>query len=194
MASKTDAKTPGRGTEKEEMRNLSPLEQQTVIKEEAERFLRLGREKGFLTVEEINELLPAELIDATALDIFMQALDTAGVIITELSAQKKDGDEEGQTFLADPDAEQEEEDEDEDAGESDDVKGNDPVRLYLRKMGSVSLLTREGEVEIARRIEKGEREIVKRDFAVANWNARNHSAWRASGSGPHQGEGDFPWS
>ncbi|MBK7890005.1 MAG: RNA polymerase sigma factor RpoD [Bdellovibrionales bacterium] len=161
MASKTDAKTPGRGTEKEEMRNLSPLEQQTVIKEEAERFLRLGREKGFLTVEEINELLPAELIDATALDIFMQALDTAGVIITELSAQKKDGDEEGQTFLADPDAEQEEEDEDEDAGESDDVKGNDPVRLYLRKMGSVSLLTREGEVEIARRIEKGEREIVK---------------------------------
>ncbi len=161
MASKTDAKTPGRGTEKEELRNLSPLEQQTAIKEEVERFLRLGREKGFLTVEEINELLPAELIDATALDIFMQALDTAGVIITELSAQKKDGDEEGQTFLADPDAEQEEEDEDEDAGESDDVKGNDPVRLYLRKMGSVSLLTREGEVEIARRIEKGEREIVK---------------------------------
>ena len=161
MASKTDAKTPGRGTEKEELKDLSPLQQQTVIKDEAERFLRLGREKGFLTVEEINELLPAELIDATALDIFMQALDTAGVIITELSAQKKDGDEEGQTFLADPDAEEEEDDDDEDAGESDDVKGNDPVRLYLRKMGSVSLLTREGEVEIARRIEKGEREIVQ---------------------------------
>ncbi len=161
MASKTDVKTPGRGTEKADLKNLTPLEQQTLIKEEVDRFLRLGREKGFLTVEEINELLPVELIDPTALDIFMQALDTAGVIITELAAQKKDGDEEGQAFLADPDAEQEEEDEDEDAGESDDVKGNDPVRLYLRKMGSVSLLTREGEVEIARRIEKGEREIVK---------------------------------
>jgi RNA polymerase primary sigma factor len=93
------------------------------------------------------------------MDTFMSALDSAGVIITEPS-QKKEGDEEGQAFLADPDAEQEEEDEDEEK-EGEDVKGNDPVRLYLRKMGSVSLLTREGEVEIARRIEKGEREIVR---------------------------------
>jgi RNA polymerase primary sigma factor len=82
------------------------------------------------------------------------------VIITEPS-QKKEGDEEGAAFLADPDAEEEEKDEDEEKSEDEDMKGNDPVRLYLRKMGSVSLLTREGEVEIARRIEKGEREIVR---------------------------------
>ena len=57
-------------------------------------------------------------------------------------------------FLADPEKSEEEEG-------REDSRGNDPVRLYLRKMGSVSLLTREGEVEIARRIEDGEREIVR---------------------------------
>src|SRR6201999_3366489 len=53
---------------------------------------------------------------------------------------------------------EEERDEDYDAGYS---KGNDPVRMYLRKMGSVSLLTREGEVEIAKRIEDGERRVLQ---------------------------------
>ena len=88
----------------------------------------------------------------------MQALEVNGVVITDLSESKKE-DEEDQFFLADPDSEVEEEEE---AEESEgDAKSNDPVRLYLRKMGSVSLLTREGEVEIARRIEAGEREIVR---------------------------------
>jgi RNA polymerase primary sigma factor len=62
--------------------------------------------------------------------------------------------------LTDPEAADEDSDSEE-KEEVEDVKGNDPVRLYLRKMGSVSLLTREGEVEIAKRIEDGEREIVK---------------------------------
>lgn len=141
-------------------KELSAEEQNVVIREEIQRFLKLAREKGFLTIEEINEMLPLEIVDPGVLDSFMQALEVNGVIITELSALKKEDGEEGQTFLADPDKEEEEEDEDEKASEED-QKGNDPVRLYLRKMGSVSLLTREGEVEIARRIEKGEREIVK---------------------------------
>jgi RNA polymerase primary sigma factor len=80
------------------------------------------------------------------------------IIFLKRSLNKSDDDKD--SFLADPDKEDEESDEEEKA-ESEDVKGNDPVRLYLRKMGSVSLLTREGEVEIARRIEKGEREIVR---------------------------------
>jgi RNA polymerase primary sigma factor len=88
----------------------------------------------------------------------MQQMEINGVVITDMSEMKSD--EEKDAFLADPDKEDEEEDAEEKA-ESEDVKGNDPVRLYLRKMGSVSLLTREGEVEIARRIEKGEREIVR---------------------------------
>ncbi len=153
MATKSDTRTS-------EPKTLDVTGQNALLKDEIERFTRMSREKGFITVEELNDLLPAEIIDAGVLDTFMSALDSAGVIITEPS-QKKEGDEEGATFLADPDAEEEEKDEDEEKSEDEDMKGNDPVRLYLRKMGSVSLLTREGEVEIARRIEKGEREIVR---------------------------------
>ena len=141
---------------------LTTAEQQEAIKEEILRFTKLARDKGFLTIEEINDLLPAEILDATVLDSFMQALELAGVIITDPAAKKEEEGEAG-AFLADPNKEEEEEDDDDDDKKSseEDAKGNDPVRLYLRKMGSVSLLTREGEVEIARRIEKGEREIVK---------------------------------
>ncbi len=141
---------------------LTVAEQQEAIREEILRFTKLARDKGFLTIEEINDLLPAEILDAGVLDSFMQALEVAGVIITDPAA-KKDEEGEAGAFLADPNKEEEEEDDDDEDKKSseEDAKGNDPVRLYLRKMGSVSLLTREGEVEIARRIEKGEREIVK---------------------------------
>ena len=142
------------------MKELSTTDQNVLIREEIQRFIKLAKDKGFLTIEEINELLPTEIVDPAALDSFMQALEVNGVIITELSANKKEGEDDAQNFLGDPDKEEEEADEDEKL-DDDDMKGNDPVRLYLRKMGSVSLLTREGEVEIARRIEKGEREIVR---------------------------------
>src|SRR4029077_20344548 len=92
------------------------------------------------------------------LDTFMQALEVNGVAITESSENKKE-DEEDQFFLSDPDKEEKEDEEE--AEVEGDTKSNDPVRLYLRKMGGVSLLTREGEVEIARLIEAGEREIVR---------------------------------
>jgi RNA polymerase primary sigma factor len=144
----------------ESAKELSVAEQEVLIKEEIQRFLKLAKEKGSLGIEEINELLPAEIIASSVLDSFMQAMEINGVVIND-ALDLKDKDDDGKdAFLADPDKEDEEADEDEKA-ESEDVKGNDPVRLYLRKMGSVSLLTREGEVEIARRIEKGEREIVK---------------------------------
>ena len=156
---------------------LSAQEQQVLIKDEIQRFIKLAKDKGFLTIEEINDLLPAEIVASTVLDHFMQALEVNGVIITELNANKKDGEEEASGFLADPDKEDEEEADDDEKADEDDVKGNDPVRLYLRKMGSVSLLTREGEVEIARRIEKGEREIVKAPSLLSpDRNSRNHSA------------------
>lgn len=140
------------------LKELTLQEQETLIKEEIQRFIKLAKEKASLTIEEINELLPPEIIASTVLDSFMQALEVNGVVITDMSETKTDEEKEG--FLGDPDKEDEDVDEEEKA-EGEDVKGNDPVRLYLRKMGSVSLLTREGEVEIARRIEKGEREIVR---------------------------------
>ncbi|MES3036613.1 MAG: RNA polymerase sigma factor RpoD [Bdellovibrionota bacterium] len=138
---------------------LTVPEQEALMKEEIQRIIRVSKEKEKLSIEEINELLPPEILAASVLDGFMQALEAAGVsIIDQVEAEKSD--EGGSGFLGDPEKDEDDEDEDEKV-DSEDVKGNDPVRLYLRKMGSVSLLTREGEVEIARRIEKGEREIVR---------------------------------
>ncbi|MBN8535406.1 MAG: RNA polymerase sigma factor RpoD [Deltaproteobacteria bacterium] len=146
---------------KEPVKVLSQAEQEAIIKEEIVRFLTIAKEKKVLSIEEINELLPPEIMLASVLDFFMQSLESNGVSISDHTDENgKTGEEGDSPFLSDIDEEDEEADEEE-VAESEDVKGNDPVRLYLRKMGSVSLLTREGEVEIARRIEKGEREIVR---------------------------------
>ena len=142
--------------EKAENRILTIAEQDTVAKEELHKLIKLAKEKGRITIEEINDALPIEVVAASVLDAFMHSLEANDVVITEYSEAAKA--EEREEFLADVDKDEEDE---EDAKEVEDVKSADPVRLYLRKMGSVSLLTREGEVEIARRIEKGEREIVR---------------------------------
>jgi RNA polymerase primary sigma factor len=139
---------------------LSEERQRELIAQEIQRFTKLGKEKGALAAEELNELLPVEVIAPAALDLLMQALEVANVKIIEVSENKKKDGEEG--FLSDPEAEAEEKQSEEEESEAaEDSRGNDPVRLYLRKMGSVALLTREGEVEIAKRIEEGEREIVR---------------------------------
>ena len=139
---------------KEEAPTLSPEEQLKTVKEELKKLLEISAKKGALTVEEINESLVPELTSAAALDAIMQGLEVQGISIIEHVAEE--GDDEESSFLENPDSEEEE-----DAAEETDVKGNDPVRMYLRKMGSVSLLTREGEVQIAQRIESGERQIVR---------------------------------
>ena len=142
---------------KEEAKMLAIPEQETLAKEELQKLIKLSKEKGRVTIEEINESLPPEINSVVVLDAFMQSLEANGVIITEHSEAAKA--EEKEEFLSEA-KDDDEEDEDEPKA-AEDAKGSDPVRLYLRKMGSVSLLTREGEVEIARRIEKGEREIVR---------------------------------
>ena len=147
-------------TKKNELLMKMPVaEQEAIIKEEISRFLKLAKEKGALTIEEINELLPLEIQSPIVLDSFMQALEVNGVVISDHN-EKLGSEEEAGGFLSDVDSEDEQAESEEEA-EAEDVRGNDPVRLYLRKMGSVSLLTREGEVEIAKRIEDGEREIVR---------------------------------
>ncbi len=133
-----------------ENKTLSIEQQLQLAKDELLKLLDIYKEKGVLTAEEVNEVLPQELIAMEALDSILQNLDRQGIEI--ISAESLDEDEEGDNFL--DSASQEEEVSEED------LKSNDPVRLYLRKMGSVSLLTREGEVAIARRIEDGERQIL----------------------------------
>lgn len=142
--------------EKNEIKTLTAAEQEVLAKEEVQKLIKMAKDKGRLTIEEINESLPQEIIAASVLDALMQTLEANGVVITEHTEAAREDDKD--EFLSKVDEEEEDEEE---LKEAEDVKGSDPVRLYLRKMGSVSLLTREGEVEIARRIEKGEREIVR---------------------------------
>src|SRR3954468_6577531 len=101
------------GNEPETTSNgLSLEQQQAAIHEEIQRFVRLSKERVSISIEEINELLPPEIIAASVLDTFMQALEVNGVAITDTSENKKD-DEEDQFFLADPDKEKEEDEEEE---------------------------------------------------------------------------------
>ncbi|MCJ8277624.1 MAG: hypothetical protein HRT44_09090 [Bdellovibrionales bacterium] len=132
---------------------LSVAQQQKMAVEEAERLIQAAKKSGEdLSVEEIDEALPKTLVAAEALDIVLQSIEAHGITIVE--HQIEDGSS-AESFL-----ERSDEDKEEEASEGD-VRSNDPVRLYLRKMGSVSLLTREGEVQIAQRIETGERQIVR---------------------------------
>lgn len=140
-----------------EVIKLSVDEQKTLIQDEIQRFIALAKQKEYLTFEEVHELLPPEIVAIEALDMFMHGMETHSVKIIETPSIK---DNESEEFSLDSGKDDEEEDVEE-KEEATDVKGNDPVRLYLRKMGSVSLLTREGEVEIAQRIEEGERKIVR---------------------------------
>ena len=139
---------------KEEVPVITVDEQKKMIKEELRKLVELSLKKGSLTVEEINESVAVEIIASEALDSLMHGLEVQGVSITEHVHEEEEGEE--TAFLEEID-----DSEEEDVAEATDVKGSDPVRMYLRKMGSVSLLTREGEVQIAQRIEKGERQIVR---------------------------------
>lgn len=139
MSKKTKSKVPA----------LPAEEQLRLAKDELKKLVDAAQERGVLTVDEINESLPEELTDVKALDAIMFGLEVQGVSVTEHVEDESD---EESAFL-DEAAEEKE--------ETPDVRGNDPVRMYLRKMGSVSLLTREGEVHIAQRIESGERRIVR---------------------------------
>lgn len=152
-------KDPQNTDKDQEMKSLSVEAQMSIIREEIQRFTKISKERGGLTIEEINDILPPEVLDSSVLDHLMQSLQVGGVNIIESTENKKD-EEEGEGFFLDS-AEGQVEKEEEEEEEATDTRSNDPVRLYLRKMGSVSLLTREGEVEIARRIEDGEREIVR---------------------------------
>ncbi len=109
-----------------------------------------GKEKGFVLYDEVNELLPDDMSSSPDLEDLLADLDTAGVEILEepkIDFEKKL--DEGED-LNDLDLTQDISD-----------KTNDPVRMYLREMGSVPLLTREGEIELARRIERGLRAAQK---------------------------------
>ena len=122
-------------------------------KKELLKLISTGKEKGFLTYEEINEALPEEIVESEELDEVMTLLEDNDIEVVENEKQLKSP----KKAAAAPQAAAEPTASDEEEALS---RGLDPVRLYLKKMGSVALLTREGEIEIAKRIEEGEAEVL----------------------------------
>src|SRR5512140_3441357 len=109
--------------------------------------ITIGKEKGYLLYEEVNDLLPSEISSSDELDDIFSMFGSMGIEVVD-SEQKfrEKAEEEGVELDLTP-------------GALD--KTNDPVRMYLREMGTVPLLTREGEVEIAKRIERGKLAVIK---------------------------------
>ena len=122
---------------------------------EVRKLIDMGKEKGFLTYEEVNNALPPGVLSSDQIDDMMMLFGELGIQIVDKASQYKPPKkiENGAVLRAETKKKATE-------GSDDFVKGNDPVRMYLRKMGQVPLLTREGEVEIAKRIEEGEKTIL----------------------------------
>jgi len=118
---------------------------------EVDSLIEVGKEKGFLTYGEVNDILPDEISSADDLDDLITTIGTQGIDL--LDTPKFPGDKEFEL--------EEGEDVELDLTPGTLEKTNDPVRMYLREMGTVPLLTREGEVEIARRIERGQMRVLK---------------------------------
>jgi RNA polymerase primary sigma factor len=125
-----------------------------------QQLIDLGKRKGFLTYEEVNESLPPEMASSERIDDLMMLLGDEHIEIVDSAAKAPTSQPPPAAPPAQDDVPLRRDDEEEDVETSYFSKTNDPVRMYLRKMGSVSLLTREGEVEIAKRIEDGERKVL----------------------------------
>jgi len=122
--------------------------------DEVRQLISIGKEKGYLLYDEVNDLLPADITSSDELDDLFSTFSSAGIEVVDSEKTYRE------EKLLDRTGEGAEEVElDLTPGALD--KTNDPVRMYLREMGTVPLLTREGEVEIAKRIERGKLAVIK---------------------------------
>jgi len=130
--------------------------------DEVQKLIDIGKEKGYLLYDEVSDLLPPEIsASAEDLDDLFSAFGTAGIEVIDTEDQ-------GFAGLDKIPGEKKFDGEQPEAGDMElDLtpgaleKTNDPVRMYLREMGTVPLLTRDGEVEIAKRIERGQLTVLK---------------------------------
>jgi RNA polymerase primary sigma factor len=142
---------------------------------EVKKLISIGKEKGYLTYDELNNTLPAEMVSSEQIGNLMSMFGEMDIEIVDSA----DGDREQKLGESEEPVEEVEEAEEvegkdeieEEEKEIDLTPGvlsrtDDPVRLYLKEMGSVSLLSREGEIEIAKRIEEGKNEIASVVFGM----------------------------
>jgi RNA polymerase primary sigma factor len=130
--------------------------------DQVRQLIAMGKERGYLLYDEVNDILPAEVHSSEEIDDLLSTFERYGIDVYEdLSSAK--------AALAAADSAEPLEVKEEAASEDGDLdltpgtleKTNDPVRMYLREMGTVPLLTREGEVAIAKRIERGQLLVLK---------------------------------
>jgi len=128
--------------------------------DQVNKLISLGKEKGYLLYDEVNDLLPSDVHSAEDLSDLLSMFDNEGIEVVDSPRSKST-----ESIALDktddikPDEAGEDVELDLTPGALD--KTNDPVRMYLREMGTVPLLTREGEVEIAKRIERGQMKVFK---------------------------------
>ena len=155
---------PGGGAKKAEA--LIPLKALTPVEAEARRtqlknLIILGKERGFLTYAEINDHLPDEVLDADQIEGVISMINDMGIQVYD---EAPDAEtllmQEARPAAADEDVAAEAE-QALTTVDSEFGRTTDPVRMYMREMGTVDLLTREGEIEIAKRIEEGLRHMVQ---------------------------------
>ena len=116
--------------------------------DEVQQLIIIGKEKGYLLYDEVNDLLRADITSSDELDDLFSTFGSAGIEVVDSEQKFREEKQEGDDLELDLTP-----------GTLD--KTNDPVRMYLREMGTVPLLTREGEVEIAKRMERGKLAVIK---------------------------------
>jgi RNA polymerase primary sigma factor len=133
--------------------------------DQVRQLIAMGKERGYLLYDEVNDILPAEVHSSEEIDDLLSTFERNGIEIYEdantakaarAAAEPADGEVEVETSKDSPAEESEL-----DLTPGTLEKTNDPVRMYLREMGTVPLLTREGEVTIAKRIERGQNLVLK---------------------------------
>ena len=133
--------------------------------DQVRQLIAMGKERGYLLYDEVNDILPAEVHSSEEIDDLLSTFERYGIDVYEdLSSAKAalaaaDSTDSAEIVVVKDDAASEDGDLDLTPGTLE--KTNDPVRMYLREMGTVPLLTREGEVAIAKRIERGQLLVLK---------------------------------
>jgi len=127
-------------------------EMRAVDKKKIDQLILKGRKDGCLSYEELNKLLPEDMFSPEQIDETLMMFDDLGIKVVDdkkavIKAQKKEGDKPKSAAAS--------------KAMPDFGSVTDPVKMYLREMGLVTLLSREGEVEIAKKIEAGERDVLK---------------------------------
>jgi RNA polymerase primary sigma factor len=131
----------------EDPKNEEKMENSTDL--EFKRLLLLGKERGYITYDELNDVLPKEKFSTEKIDLAISGIIDMGIQLIEA--------EDAETFSA----ESENRPAESSSEEGDDLlRTDDPVRMYLREMGNVELLSRDGEVELAKRIEQGYLDVL----------------------------------